>query len=163
MHSNSSVARRVAVVTGMGLVVSPVAALASPAFASGCAASTPTATEVSPNVCEVSFTSAGDYTFSVPTGVAKLSAVIVGGGGGAAFGAGGDYDMVVATSDIPGEGASTSGGFGNDGAVYLRWSAELPQTGLSASQWWSVASAFMISGAALIAWALRGRRRDLST
>jgi hypothetical protein len=51
-----------------------------------------TGTEVSTGICEKAFTTAGDYTFTAPSGVTKVSAIIVGAGGGAAdFGGGGAY------------------------------------------------------------------------
>ena len=41
-----------------------------------------TGTEVSSGICEKAYTTAGDYTFTAPSGVTKVSAILVGGGGG---------------------------------------------------------------------------------
>jgi hypothetical protein len=48
-------------------------------------------TEVSAGICEQAFTTAGDFTFTAPSGVTKVSAIIIGGGGGAEYNAGGAY------------------------------------------------------------------------
>lgn len=76
------------------IVVTPIAADAAPA----CATTSPAAVLISPTVCEIRITSSGTYTF--PTGIAKLAAVLVGGGGGGEdlqgqFGYAGDGGSVV--------------------------------------------------------------------
>lgn len=92
--------RNVAALTGVGLVSSPLLALAAPAFAADCGTSTPAASEVSAGICEVQFTT--DSTFTAPSGVTKLTALIVGAGGGHVdnFGsyAGGGGDVVFVSS-----------------------------------------------------------------
>lgn len=93
-----------ATVTGATLMSAPVLLAISPAFAvTACPITTvPAATLVAPGVCEVSFTEAGDTTFEVPTGVSKISALLVGAGGGAGsyYGeyAGGGGDVVFVDS-----------------------------------------------------------------
>ena len=52
------------------------------AFAGTCPTTTPTAVLVADGVCEVRITTAGDSTFTPPSGIAKLAAVLVGSGGG---------------------------------------------------------------------------------
>ena len=75
--------RNVAAFAGLGLIATPLAALGNPAFAStaDCTAVDPSATEVLPDICEIQYLETGEYTFTAPAGVTKLSAVIVGGGG----------------------------------------------------------------------------------
>jgi hypothetical protein len=77
----NSLRRGVAAAMGATLVASPLLALATPAFAAGCATTEPAATEVLPGVCEVQYFEYGDFTFDVPAGVTKLTAILVGAGG----------------------------------------------------------------------------------
>ena len=70
---------------GVGLMSTPLIAVASPAFAADCGTTTPAATEVAAGICEVVFDSPGDYSFTAPSGIAKLTALVVGGGGGATY------------------------------------------------------------------------------
>jgi len=80
--------RNVALASGAGLAVVPLAFAATPSFA---AADCGEGTEVATGICEKAYTTAGDYTFAVPASVAKMSAVLVGGGQASAvvdFGAG---------------------------------------------------------------------------
>jgi LPXTG-motif cell wall-anchored protein len=67
-------------VGSVGLVTTGQAAPAQ-AFAGSCAATTPAATLVADNVCEVRITSS--QSFTVPSGITKLAAVLVAGGAGA--------------------------------------------------------------------------------
>ena len=69
--------RNVALASGAGLAVVPMAFAATPSFA---AADCGEGTEVSAGICEKAYTTAGDYTFAVPASVSKMSAVLVGGG-----------------------------------------------------------------------------------
>lgn len=94
---------------GISLIAGPLAFAPVAAFAtSNCPTTSPAATEVSPGVCEVKFTETGNHTFAVPTGVTKVSGLIVGGGGGAYSndsyaGGGGDVvyvDEVDLSADI---------------------------------------------------------------
>ena len=71
--------RNVALASGAGLAVVPLAFAATPSFA---ATDCGEGTEVSAGICEKAYTTAGDYTFTVPSSVAKMSAVLVGGGQG---------------------------------------------------------------------------------
>ncbi len=64
----------------VGLAVG--AAAPAEAFAGTCPTTTPTAVLVADGVCEVRITTAGDSTFTPPSGIAKLAAVLVGGGSG---------------------------------------------------------------------------------
>jgi hypothetical protein len=83
MEKNSILRRNAAAIAGVGLIASPLIALANPALAAtaDCTAVDPSATEVLPDICEVQYLETGEYTFTAPAGVTKLSAVIVGGGG----------------------------------------------------------------------------------
>ncbi len=105
MISGSS-RRNVVLFASAGLVATPLVALATPAFAADtCGTTDPAATEVAPGVCEVQFVESGTFTFNAPSGVAKLSAVIVGAGGGYssggpdAYGGGGGAVVYVASVD----------------------------------------------------------------
>ena len=69
--------RNVALASGAGLAVVPLAFAATPSFA---ATDCGEGTEVTAGICEKAYTTAGDYTFAVPASVAKMSAVLVGGG-----------------------------------------------------------------------------------
>lgn len=71
--------RTIALASGAGLAVIPLAFAATPSFA---ATDCGEGTEVTAGICEKAFTTAGDYTFAVPASVAKMSAVLVGGGQG---------------------------------------------------------------------------------
>ncbi len=64
-------------------MASPLIALGTPAFASAndCTQYDAAATEPLTGVCELQYVETGDFTFTAPSGVAKLSAVIVGAGG----------------------------------------------------------------------------------
>jgi hypothetical protein len=73
--------RNIALVSGAGLAVVPMAFAATPSLA---AADCGEGTEVATGICEKAYTTAGDYTFAVPASVAKMSAVLVGGGQGGA-------------------------------------------------------------------------------
>ena len=100
-------ARRLTALTSLGLVATPLIAVATPALAAdACGTTDPAATEVRPGVCEVQFVEAGTYTFSAPSGVAKLTALIVGAGGGwantggpDAYGGGGGAVVYVTAVD----------------------------------------------------------------
>ncbi len=71
--------RNVALASGAGLAVVPLAFAATPSFA---ATDCGEGTEVTAGICEKAYTTAGDYTFTAPSSVAKMSAVLVGGGQG---------------------------------------------------------------------------------
>ncbi len=73
------VTRNIALVSGAGLAAVPMAFAATPSLA---AADCGEGTEVTAGICEKAFTTAGDYTFTVPASVSKMSAVLVGGGQG---------------------------------------------------------------------------------
>ncbi len=83
MENTSFLRRNTAALAGVGLIASPFIALSTPAFAStaDCTAVDPSATEVLPDICEVQYVEYGDFTFTAPSGVVKLTALIVGGGG----------------------------------------------------------------------------------
>lgn len=66
-----------------GLLAALGGAAPAVAFTGTCPTTAPAATLVADNVCEVRFTAPGTSTFTVPSGVTKLSAVLVGAGGGA--------------------------------------------------------------------------------
>lgn len=53
------------------------------AFTGDCSGATPAATLVADGVCEVRFTGPGSFSFTAPSGITKLSAVLVAAGGGA--------------------------------------------------------------------------------
>jgi hypothetical protein len=94
--------RNVALVSGAGLAVVPMAFAATPSLA---AADCGEGTEVTAGICEKAFTTAGDYTFAVPASVSKMSAVLVGGGQGGvatllAYGGGGGGVVFVDSVDI---------------------------------------------------------------
>jgi LPXTG-motif cell wall-anchored protein len=76
---NNRVTRNIALVSGAGLAIAPMAFAATPSFA---AADCGEGTEVSAGICEKAYTTAGDYSFAVPASVSKMSAVLVGGGQG---------------------------------------------------------------------------------
>jgi len=84
------VTRNIALVSGAGLAAVPMAFAAAPSFA---AADCGEGTEVSTGICEKAFTTAGDYTFTVPASVSKMSAVLVGGGMGGGILEGGSGPM----------------------------------------------------------------------
>lgn len=96
-------------VGAVGLGVSGAAAPAQ-AFAGTCPVTVPAATLVADNVCEVQITTVGASTFTPPSGITKLSAVLVAGGGGALLefqeyaGSGGS---VVYIDSVPTGGAIT--------------------------------------------------------
>ena len=77
--SNRPVLRTFALASGAGLAVVPLAFAATPSFA---ATDCGEGIEVSAGICEKAYTTAGDYTFTAPSSVAKMSAVLVGGGQG---------------------------------------------------------------------------------
>lgn len=79
----STMIRNTAALAGVGLVATPLIALGAPAFAAAdtCTAIDAGATEVVPGVCELQYVEAGDFTFTPTSGIAKLTALIVGGGG----------------------------------------------------------------------------------
>ena len=70
---------------GVGAVGLGISGAAAPvqAFAGTCPVTVPAATLVADNVCEVQITTVGPSTFTPPSGITKLSAVLVAGGGGA--------------------------------------------------------------------------------
>ena len=113
--------RGVASVTGAGLIGAPFLLVGAPALAAdSCGTTDPAATQVSAGVCEVSFATAGDFTFSAPTGVTKLTALIVGAGGSSgadntgAYGGGGGNVVFVGSVDVSAPVAVTVG-LGADG------------------------------------------------
>jgi hypothetical protein len=78
---NNRVTRNIALVSGAGLAVVPMAFAATPSFA---ATDCGEGTEAAVGICEKAYTTAGDYTFTAPASVSKMSAVLVGGGQGGA-------------------------------------------------------------------------------
>ena len=101
----TSLRRNASMLVGVGLMATPLLATASPAFAAGCQTTDPAATEVLPGVCEVQFAESGTYSFTAPSGVAKMTAIIVGAGGGAmdanaVYGGGGGEVIYVASVDV---------------------------------------------------------------
>jgi hypothetical protein len=135
-----------------------VAGAAAPAmaFTGSCPTTTPTATLVANNVCEVRFTTSGDHTFAVPSGITKLSAVLVGGGGaGGHFTSGGEFpttteyaggggdvqyiDSVAITHTLAvhvGKGGFAEGGDGEDTTV----AASVAKGGIAGSDDFSAGS-----------------------
>ena len=106
--------RKLAVVTaGSGLAVAPFSALSTSASANGydCGDSTPAATIAGDGVCVVKFFEDGPHTFTAPTDLDAVSAVLVGAGGGSiasldqtsgvlAYGGGGGEVVIVDTVDV---------------------------------------------------------------
>ena len=90
MEKISSFRRNSVALAGVSLIAAPLAVMATPAFAlaDACTAVDPGATEVVPGVCELQFVEGGDFTFTAPSGVSKLTAVIVGGGGATVYDSG---------------------------------------------------------------------------
>ncbi|MGV1033617.1 MAG: glycine-rich domain-containing protein [Microbacteriaceae bacterium] len=68
-----------------GAAVVPLIAVGGFAQAASdvCAGEVSGAIEIATGVCQMAYTTHGSYTFTAPAGVAKLSAVVIGGGGGA--------------------------------------------------------------------------------
>lgn len=121
MEISPRVRRHVAAFAGLGIAAAPLIATSTPALATDpCGTSDPAATEVSAGICEVAFSSAGDFTFTAPTGVAKLTAVIVGAGGGSgadntgAYAGGGGNVVYVGSVDV-GAPVAITVGLGADG------------------------------------------------
>ena len=75
-------AKIVALSAGAGALIAPAAMGSSAAFA---ATECGSGIEVTAGICQQAFTTPGSFTFSAPTGVTKVSAVLVGAGGGASF------------------------------------------------------------------------------
>ncbi len=132
MEKLSTHRRNVAAFAGLGLIATPLVALGNPAFAAtaDCTAVDPSATEVLPDICEIQYPETGEYTFTAPAGVTKLSAVIVGAGGArstAEFGnyaGGGGAVVYVSQVDVSapidvvvGMGAQTSDAAGTASSV----------------------------------------------
>jgi hypothetical protein len=123
MEKLSTHRRNASLMGGFGLMASPLVALGTPAFAStaDCTAVDPSATEVSAGVCEIQFVDAGDFSIAAPSGVAKMSAVLVGGGGGhtSFYGeyAGGGGSVVYVASVNTSAPIEVTVGEGVDGAV----------------------------------------------
>jgi hypothetical protein len=120
MENTSRRSNTVALV-GVGLMATPLIAAGSPAFAAGCQITDPAATEVLPGVCEVQFAEGGTYSFTAPSGVAKMTAIIVGAGGGAmnanaVYGGGGGEVIYVASVDV-GAPLAIEVGVGVDGST----------------------------------------------
>jgi hypothetical protein len=127
----SKIFRTVGHVTGVSLMLAPVALVGTSAFAAGsCQTTTPTATLVAPGICEVAFTEAGDFSFTAPSGIAKLQAVVVGGGSGAwnaannLYGGGGgaveffdDVDVSAPIEIVVGAGGEYNSGVGEDSEI----------------------------------------------
>ena len=110
---NTHLSRNIALVSGAGLAIVPMAFAATPIMAAGDCGE---GTEVAAGICEKAFTTAGDYTFTVPASVAKMSAVLVGGGQGGliepgvlAYGGGGGGVAFVDSVDISAPIALTVG------------------------------------------------------
>jgi hypothetical protein len=85
-------------------------------------------TEISAGICEVKFDTAGVHTFAAPSGVSKVSAVLVGAGGGSAFGVNNSYaggggevlyidtvDLSALTDVVVGAGGAAGTPSGSDG------------------------------------------------
>jgi len=127
------VARSVARVSGTGLAVVPMAFAATPSFA---AADCGEGIEVAAGICEKAFTTAGDFTFTVPASVSKMSAVLVGGGGGAAvygapdgsYGGGGGEVIFVDSVAVSSPLSVTVGAGGGEAIPY----ADASNGGMSA-------------------------------
>ena len=114
--------RNMALASGAGLAVVPLAFAATPSFA---ATDCGEGTEVLAGICEKAYETAGDYTFTVPSSVAKMSAVLVGGGmnGGVqdigsgsflAYGGGGGGVVFVDSVDVSAPLDITVGSLGVD-------------------------------------------------
>ena len=127
----SKIFRSVGHVTGVSLMLAPVALVGTSAFAAGsCQTTTPAATTVAPGICEVAFTEAGEFTFTAPSGIAKLQAVVVGGGSAAwtdeagVYGGGGgdveffdDVDVSAPIDIVVGRGGTFDDGIGADSEI----------------------------------------------
>lgn len=127
----SKIFRTVGHVTGVSLMLAPVALVGTSAFAAGsCQTTTPAATTVAPGICEVAFTEAGEFTFTAPSGIAKLQAVVVGAGAaawqdaaGIYGGGGGDVeffdgvDISTPIEIVVGAGGEYDGGVGEDSEI----------------------------------------------
>lgn len=116
--------RQTGFIGGSALVLAPLAFLGQSASAAQtCATSVPAATLIAPDVCQVSFTAAGSHTFTAPTGIAKLSALVIGAGGGAttwagSYGGGGGEVVLIDSVDTSGSISITvgaGGAYGTDG------------------------------------------------
>jgi LPXTG-motif cell wall-anchored protein len=87
--------------SGAGALAAAVPASAAPS----CAATTPAATLISSTVCEIRISATGSYTF--PTSIAKLSAILIGAGGGGEnwgpdfLGYGGDGGALAYVDTVP--------------------------------------------------------------
>jgi len=115
---SSRASKIMALSAGAGVFAAPLAFAAPAAFA---ASDCGNGTEVSAGICEQSFTTAGDFTFTAPSGVAKVSAIVVGAGGGGAsygnegaYGGGGGEVLFVDSVDAS---ATLSGTIGAGGSI----------------------------------------------
>ncbi len=72
-------------IAGAGAVGLAAGGAAAPAeaFTGACATTVPAAVLVADGVCEVRFSAPGAFSFTPPSGISKLAAVLVGAGGGA--------------------------------------------------------------------------------
>lgn len=133
----SAFSRTASITLGAALVAAPFAltTVAANAVSSTCGGVSG-AVQVLPNVCEIGYQAAGEYSFTTPAGMTKMAAVLVGGGGGSwtatqeAYGGGGggvEYvDLSSATNTTftitPGAGGEAGGGNGEDST--LSWGTE---------------------------------------
>lgn len=104
---------------GAGALAAAVPASAAPS----CVATVPAATLISSTVCEIRISASGSYTF--PTSIAKLSAVLLGAGGGGEnwgpdfLGYGGDGGAAVYIDTVPlGTPVAITVGAGGTPGVY---------------------------------------------
>lgn len=113
---SSRASKIMALSAGAGVFAGPLVFVAPAAFA---ATDCGTGTEVSAGICEQAFTTAGAFTFNAPSGVAKVSAIVVGAGGGAAgysgtgaYGGGGGDVVFIDAADASSAIAVTVGAGG---------------------------------------------------
>jgi hypothetical protein len=113
---SSRASKIMALSAGAGVFAAPLVFVAPAAFA---ATDCGTGTEVSAGICEQAFTTAGAFTFDAPSGIAKVSAIVVGAGGGAggydtagAYGGGGGDVVFIDSADASSAIAVTVGAGG---------------------------------------------------
>ena len=123
-------------IAGAGAVALAAGGAAAPAqaFTGACATTVPAAVLIADGVCEVRFSAPGAFSFTPPSGITKLAAVLVGAGGGAGIqtsnsesysGAGG---TVVYIDSLP-LGGPVTGTVGAGGAASQAFETTSPAAG----------------------------------
>ena len=118
----------------VGLAAGGAAAPAHAAFTGQCATTVPAAVLVADGVCEVRFSAPGAFSFTPPSGITKLAAVLVGAGGGAGIQTNnqtsyaGNGGTVVYIDSLP-LGSAITGTVGAGGAASQDFSTTSPAAG----------------------------------